>query len=311
MRIPSGTTDQYVYFVAVDATDLVTRETNLSAFTVYRSRNGGTATIYTGPTISQLDATNMPGVYKFLLDEDMTLDSGDDSQEYCFHITCSGMAPVTRVIEIYRPETTLGETLTVASGVGHAAVQSIVANALTASALATDAVTEIAAGVWDRLTSALSTASSIGKLLVDNINATIDSRASQTSVDTIDGIVDTILVDTGTDIPNLITGLNDLSAAEVNAEVDQALSDYDGPTNTEMVAAFTEIKGATWSASTDTLEQIRDNSDAGFVLVDELWKLAGLDISNPMTVTPTTRVAGSISQTITGNGVTTSTVTRD
>ncbi len=45
--------------------------------------------------------------------------------------------------------------------------------------------------VWDALTSALTTAGSIGKLLADNINATISSRASQTSVDTIDDFVDT------------------------------------------------------------------------------------------------------------------------
>lgn len=37
--------------------------------------------------------------------------------------------------------------------------------------------------IWDQLTSALTTASTIGKLLVDNINATISSRATQTSVD--------------------------------------------------------------------------------------------------------------------------------
>lgn len=45
--------------------------------------------------------------------------------------------------------------------------------------------------IWDALTSALSTANSIGKLLVDNINATISSRASQTSVDDVDNFVDT------------------------------------------------------------------------------------------------------------------------
>lgn len=45
--------------------------------------------------------------------------------------------------------------------------------------------------IWDKLTSALTTAGSIGKLLVDNVNATISSRASQTSVDTIDDFVDT------------------------------------------------------------------------------------------------------------------------
>lgn len=45
-------------------------------------------------------------------------------------------------------------------------------------------------------------------------------------------------------------------------------------------------------------------------LVDELHKIGGLDAANPMTVTPTTRVAGSIDLEITGDGETTTTVTR-
>lgn len=44
--------------------------------------------------------------------------------------------------------------------------------------------------------------------------------------------------------------------------------------------------------------------------LDELHKLQGLQSANPMTVTPTTRSAGAINQAITGDGVTTSTVTR-
>lgn len=44
--------------------------------------------------------------------------------------------------------------------------------------------------------------------------------------------------------------------------------------------------------------------------LDELWKLQGLDISNPMTVTPTNRDAGSVGQVISGDGETTTTVTR-
>ncbi len=102
MRMPSGVSDQYIYFVAVDATDKVTPETGLTSFTVYRSRNGGAATAYTTPTITEVSSANMPGWYKFLLDEDMTIDAGDDSQEMALHITCAGMAPVYRTIEIYR-----------------------------------------------------------------------------------------------------------------------------------------------------------------------------------------------------------------
>lgn len=113
MRIPSGVTDQYIYFVAVDSTDLKTRETGLSSFTVYRSRNGAVAAAMTTPTVNEVDATNMPGVYELLLDEDMTIGTGNDSEEMCFHITQASMAPVTRVIELYRPKITAGNTLDV------------------------------------------------------------------------------------------------------------------------------------------------------------------------------------------------------
>jgi len=115
MRIPSGVTDQFVYFVAVDATDFTTRETGLATWTVYRSRNGGAASAMTTPTINETDVTNMPGVYELLLDEDMTIDAGDDAQEMVFHITHAGMAPVSRTIELYRPKITAGNTLGVAS----------------------------------------------------------------------------------------------------------------------------------------------------------------------------------------------------
>jgi len=116
MRMPSGVTDQYIYFIAVDATDLKTRETGLTSFTVYRSRNGGSATAYTTPTVTELSSSNMPGVYSLLLDEDMTIDSGDHSQELVLHITQASMAPVTRVIELYRPDVTAGTTLGISSG---------------------------------------------------------------------------------------------------------------------------------------------------------------------------------------------------
>jgi len=65
--------------------------------------------------------------------------------------------------------------------------------------------------------------------------------------------------------------------------------------------------------------EITDLSGGAVTLIDqtdsqkltEIWKIMGLDINNPMTVTPTSRDAGDISQTISGDGETTSTVTRD
>lgn len=116
MRIPSGKTDQTIFFVAYDSSDHTTRKTGLSSFTVYRSRNGGTATVYTTPTVTELSSSNMPGTYALLIDEDTTIASGSDSEEYCAHITATGMDPVTRTVELYRRDTTTGNQLLVDSG---------------------------------------------------------------------------------------------------------------------------------------------------------------------------------------------------
>jgi uncharacterized protein (UPF0548 family) len=218
MRIPSGVTDQYIYFVAVDATDLKTRETGLSSFTVYRSRNGGAAAAYTTPTVNETDATNMPGVYELLLDEDMTIDAGDDSQEVCLHITHASMAPVTRTFELYRSlneaavrsavglasanldtqlstidtvvdailvdtGTTLDARIPAAlvSGRMDASVGAMAANVMTAAAAASDLTTELQSGL--ATAAALTTVDGI----VDDIKqmlghkTTIATLASQTS----------------------------------------------------------------------------------------------------------------------------------
>jgi hypothetical protein len=66
-------------------------------------------------------------------------------------------------------------------------------------------------------------------------------------------------------------------------------------------AAFATIAGSGGSGGLTTDQAAK---------LDELWKLAGLDSANPMTVTPNNRVVGGISQTITGDGETTTTVTR-
>jgi len=109
-RIPSATSDQGFYFVALDALDYSTFKTGLASWTIYRSRNGAAEVAMTAPTVTEIDATNVPGVYWLLCDEDMTLDAGDDEQEMCYRITASGMVPVTKVIEVFRPKFTAGST---------------------------------------------------------------------------------------------------------------------------------------------------------------------------------------------------------
>lgn len=199
MRIASGVTDQVAHFVAVDATDFTTRETGLSSFTVYRSRNGGTATAMTTPTVTELDATNMPGVYTLLLDEDMAVTTGNLTEAMAFHITHAGMAPVTLEVELFAP-----------------------ANY---------------------------------------------GLASQASVDTIDGIVDSILVDTA-EIGAAGAGLtavpwNASWDTEVQSEVTDALNAYDPPTNAEMEART--LASASY-ATAAALATVDGNVDA--ILVD-------------------------------------------
>lgn len=102
MKIESGDITRGFYFKAVDATDLKTPETGLSAFTVQRSRGGAAEAAMTTPTITEIDNTNCPGLYYLLCDEDMTITAGALEEAMAYHITCSGMAPVTREITLYK-----------------------------------------------------------------------------------------------------------------------------------------------------------------------------------------------------------------
>lgn len=108
----------------------------------------------------------------------------------------------------------------------------IAADAIGSSELAATATAEIAQAVWDALTSALTTSGSAGKLLVDNLNATVSSRATQTSLDTVDDYIDTevaaIKAKTdnlpsdpadASDIAAAIAALNNISVANILAGV--------------------------------------------------------------------------------------------
>ncbi|RUZ75626.1 hypothetical protein EN943_20180, partial [Mesorhizobium sp. M7A.F.Ca.US.006.01.1.1] len=110
MRIPSGKIDQNIYFVAVDSVDLKTKKTGLTGFTVLRERNGLNRAFYTTPTIVELDSVNCPGLYRLLVDEDTTIAAASDAEEYVVHINVAGMAPVIRVVELFRRDTTSGRT---------------------------------------------------------------------------------------------------------------------------------------------------------------------------------------------------------
>lgn len=137
---------------------------------------------------------------------------------------------------------------------------------------------------------------SAGFILGTNLNATVSSRASQASVDTIDGIVDSILVDTA-EIGSAGAGLTALASAaalatvdgvvdailvdtaeigaagagltavpwnaawdaEVQSEVADALGVYDGPTNAEMVARTLATADYATAAALATVDTVVDS----------------------------------------------------
>lgn len=138
MRVQSGATDQVLHFVAVSSTDHISRVTGLSSFTVYRKRKAGSATAYTTPTVSEVSSANMPGVYGLVLDEDTTIDSGDDEQEVVLHITATGMDPVTTTFELFRPKVTAGQTIsTTVTGKADANITHVIADPVMANSTKT------------------------------------------------------------------------------------------------------------------------------------------------------------------------------
>ena len=123
----------------------------------------------------------------------------------------------------------------------------------TVGTLSSPSAADIADAVCDEVLSGHTTAGTLGKVLSDvlvdtgttlpaqisalndlsaaDVNAECDTAIADAGLATaaalaaVDGIVDSILVDTGTTLPAQISALNDLSAADVNAQCDTAIAD--------------------------------------------------------------------------------------
>jgi len=147
---------------------------------------------------------------------------------------------------------------------------------------------DIADAVWDEATSGHVSAGTFGKLAADVLADTNEIQADDLTatlttmtgkIDAIDTVVDAILVDTAV-IGAAGAGLtavpwNSAWDAEVQSECADALTAYDAPTNTEMVAAFTEIKGSGWGSSTDTLEKIAEGAGIWTTAIAESYAADG------------------------------------
>ena len=228
--------------------------------------------------------------------------------------------PVVNAGTITFPTTaTLASTTNITAGTVTTAtnvttVNGLAANVITAAATATDFGAEIATAIWTDTTAGdFTVAASVGKSVMNGvalgtgltinaytgdtpqtgdsyarIGATgsgLTSLASQASVNTIDDFLDTevaaILEDTGTTIPAQISALNNLSAAQVNTEVDTALVDIgldhllsatvtgtdvvDNSIVARLVSKSATADWDTYAQTTDSLEALRDRGDAAWI----------------------------------------------
>ena len=107
-RLLNDSVDRVVFFVAVDATDLYTRETGLTSFTINYVLDNGSRGVMTSPTTAEIDGTNLPGLYSLAIDEAaMTnMDDANDMETLVLHITHTSIDPVTMKVLIYRTELT-------------------------------------------------------------------------------------------------------------------------------------------------------------------------------------------------------------
>lgn len=112
----SGSTNEFLHFVALSTADHVSRVTGLTSFNVYAAATSASTGSTYGITVAEVNSTQMPGVYRVQLNDStlMTIASGVDHREICLHIT-SSMDPVTRTFDLYRRAVTSGVTLTVNS----------------------------------------------------------------------------------------------------------------------------------------------------------------------------------------------------
>jgi len=119
------------------------------------------------------------------------------------------------------------------------------------------------------------------------------------------------------------TGTATLTEANVRSALGMASANLDAqlaaiPTaitnaaavRTNLTTELGRIDATISSRSTLTAANVRTELTPELTQVTEVHKIHGLDIANALTVTPTLRSAGAITQAITGDGTTSTIVTR-
>jgi len=172
----------------------------------------------------------------------------------------------------------------------------------------TGTATLSAAQIWDYALSAITSSNTIGTLLKTNIDATISSRSTATTAGIADAVWDEVMSDhtiNGTYGDRIVRSLNSNNTLQLtgshHAAADVHEFQPDVITNDAIAA----------SAVTEIATGVRTELATELTAITELHLIHGLKSGSTLTVTPTSRSAGAVSQTIGGDGTTSTTVSRD
>lgn len=247
--IVKGSTDQSVIVRIVDSTDGTPEEAvehNSSGISLWYRREGGSVSSITPVALASANSAHSDGGIEHLDDGYYRIDLPDAAVSTGANgVTVGGTVTGMVVIGCYVP---LVDFNVYAANVTVGTNTDKSGYALSASGIT---------AIWDALTSGLSAVGSIGKLLVDNINATISSRlptASYTAPLDAAGTRNAL----GLSSANLDTQLGDIpTVAEFNARTIVSA-------NYALESTLTAMKGATFDTNTDSLEALRNRGDAAW-----------------------------------------------
>lgn len=171
-RLLKQSTARSILIFMSDANDNVTGKAGLT-LTITASKNGaGFASI--SPNVTDLTG----GWYTL----DLTTAHTDTLGDFGLNVTGSNATPLSTIMQVVADLP--GASVSSVSGSVGSVTGNVGGNVVGSVGSVLAAVTIAAASIaafWDRLTSALTTAGSIGKLLVDNIDAAISSRLASGS----------------------------------------------------------------------------------------------------------------------------------
>jgi hypothetical protein len=276
MQIKKGSTDQTVYFHLRDDDNGLSKTgllyNSAGAIASYvRTRGSRTAislatlaaanSAHSDGGFKEVDGTNAKGLYRLDV-ADAAFASGVD--EVIFHIGFTDVFEESLAIELVdeRPGNLKDDAITAAKIAADAIGSSEFAQAAadkvwsTAARALTDKAdfglsTAGILAIWHQLTANIVTANTIGKLLKDDINATVSSRSSHDAA----GVWS--------------AGSRELSTPN-NYKADVS--------SLALEATLTAMKGATFAEATDSLEAIRNRGDAAWISATGFSTHAAADI---------------------------------